>query len=104
MVGNRFFAAAIHADSDAARIDWRSDYSSLRYESIDTPDEVRCAVVALLRRVDLPFGALDFTVTPEQEWVFLELNPNGQWGWIEDHTGLPISLAVADLLMEGNVR
>jgi hypothetical protein len=28
-VNGRTFAAAIHAHSDAARIDWRSDYSSL---------------------------------------------------------------------------
>jgi hypothetical protein len=40
----------------------------------------------------------DFAVTPDGDWVFLELNPNGQWGWIEDHTGLAITSAMADLL------
>ncbi|MGH3885301.1 MAG: hypothetical protein ACRDSZ_01825, partial [Pseudonocardiaceae bacterium] len=33
----------------------------------------------------------------------LELNPNGQWAWIEDETGLPISSALADAL-EGRCR
>lgn len=103
VVDEQFFAAAIHADSDDAHIDWRSDYGALRYEKVGTPDNVRRAVVALLRRLDLPFGAFDFTVTPEDEWVFLELNPNGQWGWIEDHTGLPITSAIADLLNDGDV-
>jgi ATP-grasp ribosomal peptide maturase len=103
VVGNRFFAVAIHADSDDAYIDWRSDYSSLRYESIDTPDDVHDAVIALLNRLGLPFGAFDFVVTPEGEWVFLEVNPNGQWGWIEDHTGLPITSAMVDLLTGENV-
>ncbi len=103
VVGNRFFAVAIHANSSDAHIDWRSDYSSLRYESIDTPDDVRDAVIALLNRLDLPFGAFDFTVTPEGEWVFLEVNPNGQWGWIEDRTGLPITSAMVDLLTGVNV-
>ncbi|MGH3800408.1 MAG: hypothetical protein ACRDTD_09805 [Pseudonocardiaceae bacterium] len=28
----------------------------------------------------------------------LECNPNGQWAWIEDETGLPISSALADAL------
>ncbi|MGH4019723.1 MAG: hypothetical protein ACRDT0_10910 [Pseudonocardiaceae bacterium] len=65
VAGDQFFAAAIHADSDEARIDWRSDYGSLRYEPVDTPDSMRRAVVALLRRLDLAFGAFDFTVTPE---------------------------------------
>jgi hypothetical protein len=31
--------------------------------------------------------------------VFLEINPNGQYLWIEQMTGLPISEAICDLLM-----
>jgi len=32
------------------------------------------------------------------DWVFLEINPNGQWAWIENETGLPIASAIADAL------
>lgn len=103
VVGDRFFAVAIHAGSDQAYIDWRSDYGALKYELIETPDDVRYSINALLERFDLSFGAFDFTMTPDGEWVFLELNPNGQWGWIEDHTNLPITAAVADLLTSGKV-
>jgi glutathione synthase/RimK-type ligase-like ATP-grasp enzyme len=103
VVGDRFFAVAIHANSDRAYIDWSSDYSALKYESIETPEDVRFSIKALLKRLGLAFGAFDFTVTPEGEWVFLELNPNGQWGWIEDRTDLPITPAVADLLTSGKV-
>jgi glutathione synthase/RimK-type ligase-like ATP-grasp enzyme len=102
IVGDRFFAVAIHASSDRAYVDWRSDYGALKYESIETPEDVRYSIGALLGRFGLLFGAVDFTVTPSGEWVFLELNPNGQWGWIEDHTNLPITTAVADLLAGGN--
>jgi hypothetical protein len=98
VVGNRFFAVAIHANSDKARIDWRSDYGALSYEPVKTPDDIRFSVADMLKRFELPFGAFDFTVTPGRQWVFLEINPNGQWGWIEEHTGLPITSAVADLL------
>jgi hypothetical protein len=101
VVGQEFFAVAIHADSPQARRDWRSDYGSLRYEPVTIPDDVRVAVSALLARLDLPFGAFDFVVTPECQWVFLEVNPNGQWGWIEDQTGLPITIAIADHLTAG---
>lgn len=45
------------------------------------------------------FGVLDFLVTPAGEWYFLEINPNGQWAWIEQETGLPISSAIADALI-----
>lgn len=104
VVGERFFTVAIHADSDQAHIDWRSDYAALHYEPIETPNEIRNSVIRLLDHLDLPFGALDFTVTPEDEWFFLEINPNGQWGWIEDQTGLPITSAMADLLTRNTVR
>jgi len=45
------------------------------------------------------FGAIDLVLHPERGYVFLEINPNGQWGWIEDFTGLPIAAAFADLLV-----
>lgn len=40
-------------------------------------------------------------VTPKGDYVFLEINPDGQWLWIERLTGLPISEAIADLLLRG---
>ncbi len=52
-----------------------------------------------MNRLGLRFGALDFLVTPDGEWYFLEINPNGQWAWIEQETGLPISDAIADALL-----
>ena len=37
-------------------------------------------------------------VTPAGEFVFLELNPNGQWLWLELALGLPLVTSMADLL------
>jgi hypothetical protein len=31
--------------------------------------------------------------------VFLDLNPNGQWLWLEEELGLPLVANMADLLM-----
>ncbi|WP_116950655.1 ATP-grasp ribosomal peptide maturase [Jiangella endophytica] len=101
VVGDEFFAAEIHAGSDDAHVDWRNDYASLSYEIADVPDDVRRGVVELMRSFGLVFGALDFVVTPAGEWRFLEINPNGQWGWIETVTGLPIATALAELLQRG---
>jgi D-alanine-D-alanine ligase-like ATP-grasp enzyme len=69
----------------------------LAYTSISTPDHVRIAVVKLTSVLGLRFGALDFIVTPAGEWVFLEINPNGQWVWIDDVTPM-IANAIADAL------
>lgn len=101
VVGGRFFAATIHAGSDAAYVDWRTDYDALTYDTTAVPDEVRRSVCAWMRRFGLTFGAFDFAVTPDDEWVMFECNPAGQWGWIQDRTDLPISAAIAEHLIGG---
>lgn len=100
VVGGELFAARIDAGSRAGRTDWRSDYGSLSYSPVETPGHVRRAVAGLMSGLRLAYGALDFVVTPDGRWVFLELNPNGQWGWIQLATGLPIAAAIADLLQK----
>ncbi|MGH3439744.1 MAG: ATP-grasp ribosomal peptide maturase [Sciscionella sp.] len=98
VVDGRVFAARIDAASDAAHVDWRSDYHAISYATVEIPDVVRSGVSALLDSLGLRFGALDFIVTLDGEFVFLECNPNGQWAWIEDETGMPIAAALADAL------
>lgn len=48
MVGRIPYAAAIHADSDAAYVDWRADYPSLRYERIEPPADVTADMIRYL--------------------------------------------------------
>lgn len=53
-----------------------------------------------LRSAGLAFGAFDFVVTPDDEWVALECNPEGQWEWLAAETGTPIADAIAGYLTE----
>src|SRR5689334_1747190 len=100
VVGERVFAAAIHSQaSNHTRLDWR------RYDDARTPitpfalpGEVADRCRALVRSLGLCYGAIDLVLTPDDRFVFLEINPNGQYLWIELATGLPIGDAVADLL------
>ncbi|MCP2167054.1 ATP-grasp ribosomal peptide maturase [Goodfellowiella coeruleoviolacea] len=83
VVGRRLFAAGIHAGSPASEVDWRADYDALTYSTVDVPDEVAAGVHAFMDACGLAFSALDFVVTPDGRWVFLESNSGGQYGWIE---------------------
>ncbi|TMU94353.1 ATP-grasp ribosomal peptide maturase [Streptomyces sp. DASNCL29] len=98
VVGDRLFAAEVHADSDAAHTDWRSDYRSLTYRIGTAPPNVVEGVRRYMDRLDLRFAAFDFVVSPDGAWTYLEANPCGQWDWIEHATGLPIGQAIADEL------
>ncbi|GAB2765492.1 ATP-grasp ribosomal peptide maturase [Streptomyces bullii] len=96
VVGERMFAVAIHAGSEAAHEDWRSDYRSLSYTSTEVPEAVAAGMRRLMERMQLRYGAADFIVGPDGQWTFLEVNPCGQWDWIQGATGLPIAEAIAD--------
>ncbi|MEV6120747.1 ATP-grasp ribosomal peptide maturase [Streptomyces sp. NPDC052077] len=98
VVGRRMLAAAIHAGSEAAHEDWRSDYGSLTYTEATVPEPVAAGVRRVMERLHLRYGAADFVVGPDGRWTFLEVNPCGQWDWIQGATGLPITEAIADEL------
>ncbi len=103
VVDDVFLAARIDAGSNDAAVDWRADYEALTYTPLpDVPPCVRAGVSALMGRLGLRFGAFDFVVTPDDRWIFLEINPNGQWAWIQDATGLPIAASIADALTREN--
>ncbi|RII07982.1 hypothetical protein DSC45_34265 [Streptomyces sp. YIM 130001] len=100
-VGDAVFGATIHAASDRAGTDWRTDPDHLTYGTIPVPQDIASACLRLISVHGLAFGAMDFAVTPAGEWVFFENNPAGTWAWVENHTGLPIAAAHADYLTQG---
>lgn len=93
-------AAEIHSQATKrTQLDWRHyDWDHTPYRAHALPDDIRKRCIRLARRLGLRFGAIDMIVTPEGRYVFLEINPNGQWRWIEDESGLPISDALCDAL------
>lgn len=98
VVGRRVFAVRI----DSGLLDWRKDYSALTYTVVDLPDQLAKALRAYLDHFALPTGSFDLAVDRAGDYWWLELNPNGQWGWLEENTGLPMAAAFADLLTQGD--
>jgi ATP-grasp ribosomal peptide maturase len=97
-VGDRLFGVAIHAGSERAQVDWRSDYDALTYEVIDVPGHVRAGISRYLDAAGLAFSAFDFVIRPDGEWVALEANAVAAWGWLAEECDLPIAAAIADAL------
>ncbi len=94
VVDQRLFPVAI----ESPHLDWRTDPSECRYRVVPVPAEVARGVRRLLGQLRLRFAALDFAVDTAGDWWFLEVNPNGQWLWLEQAAALPISEAVATAL------
>lgn len=101
VIGAEMFPVAIHAESEDARTDWRSDPGALTYEVISVPPAVADAVARYMKQTTLAYAGLDFVVTPDGQWVFLEANTGPQLGWLEAATGAPMVAAMATMLGEG---
>lgn len=102
VIGTTMFAIGIYAGSKASHIDWRSDHDALTYAVLDLPLEVENGLRAFMAEFRLTYSAFDFVITPSGQWVLLESNPGGQYGWLEARTGLPITDTLVDLLVSGD--
>lgn len=101
VVGDKVFAAELDSQSDSATVvDWRRmDHARpIPHQPHQLPPLVEDACRRMVSLLRLRYGAIDLILTPEDEYVFLEINPVGQWGWIEQLTGMPICAALCDLL------
>jgi len=103
VVGQKIFACAIHSQlSDRTKVDWRRyDISNTPHHAYELPEKISHCCLSLVERLGLQFGAIDMIVTPDDDYVFIEINPVGQWLWIETLTGLPITSSLAELLTMG---
>lgn len=101
VVGKQVFACEIQSQvSNRTKHDWRNyDITHTPHLIHALPAGVRERCVRLVERFGLLYGAIDLVLTPDGHYVFLEINPNGQYLWIEELTGLPISEALCDLLL-----
>lgn len=100
IVRDKIYAASIDSQREpSAHVDWRRSEIELEHAVHVLPEAVRIACQRLMHALGLRFGALDFALTPAGEYVFLEINPSGQWLWLEDKLGFPISEQIASWLV-----
>lgn len=78
-------------------VDWRRSVARNIYSLISMPEHIENLCFEIMNLFNLDFGAFDFIVKADGEWIFLELNPNGQWLWLE----LELNLDISKHLVEG---
>jgi ribosomal protein S6-L-glutamate ligase RimK-like protein len=100
VVGDKVFPAEIHSQlSEISKQDFRCyDISKTPYKKHELPDDIRIKCLNLIRKLHLQYGAIDMILTPDNRYIFLEINPSGQYGWVQHLTGMNISSAICDML------
>jgi glutathione synthase/RimK-type ligase-like ATP-grasp enzyme len=101
VVENQCFTVRLNSqDVPGAEVDWRQAPYKVHHEVFQLPETVAQKCVQMTRESGLHFSAFDLIVTPEGKYVFLEHNPNGQFAWLEELTGIPIGGALLDLFAQ----
>lgn len=101
VVGERIMSAAVDSQVSALAVhDWRRDGARMLqdWQPYQLPVAVEDKILRLMDYFSLNYGAIDIILTPDNRHVFLELNPCGEFFWLERSPGLPISEAIADVL------
>ena len=102
IVGERVFAASLDsAQMERSKTDWRREGLALisTWKPYALPADVEKGLLRLMDAFGLNYGAIDVIVTPEGKHVFLEVNPAGEFFWLELECGMPISDAIADVML-----
>jgi len=100
IAGDEQFAARIASSSSRIGIDSRLDLD-VPARACDLPSDVSASLDALMRGLALSFATIDLKVDAQGDHYFLEVNPQGQFLYIEILTGQLISAAVARTLVNG---
>lgn len=100
VIGDRVLSCRIDSQaSELTKVDWRHyDFNNVAHAPFELPQVIQTKLKLFMKTIGLRYGAVDMIETPDNRFVFLEVNPSGQWGWIADLAGLPIPEAVADML------
>jgi glutathione synthase/RimK-type ligase-like ATP-grasp enzyme len=97
VVDGEVFVAEIRSDADH-QVDYRPGLHLARVRPATVPDTVADGLRQLMKLLNVSFGAIDMRLTPDGDYVFLEINPAGEYLFVSRRTGQPIPQAIAAAL------
>lgn len=104
IVGENCFSVKVIRESNkGVPTDWRLLKKGIRFMSCEIPSDIEKKCVKIVKEFGLVFGAIDLVKT-SNGFYFLEINPNGEWAWLQKEAKLPIAEAIVDTLIHGGVK
>ena len=85
--GGQVFSVKIDSQKNGATVDWRYDFrpGEEPLETFDLPEEVGRRCLTVCETFSLAFATFDLIVDKTGAYVFLEINPAGQFLFAEHH-------------------
>lgn len=87
------------------RVGFHEEEGYLRFESISVPKDLQKEMARLMEALKINFASADFALTADGEFIFLDLNPSGQWMFIEGTwSGSLVGQRFCSYFVNGSVR
>ena len=101
-IGEAVFATEIHSQKyQESQTDWRrGENPNIPHKKHVLPPDIERKCIEINKVLGLQFSAIDLILATSGQYYFLEINPNGQWAWIEERTGYKLTQYLVDLLCE----
>lgn len=101
VIGDVVIACEIQTQPNTLEnIDWRIDnIEEVPHKLVELPEVIGSRLKKMLSIMGLNFGAFDLIVDETGTYYFIEVNPNGQYYWVEILTGAPLTEAMVSLIL-----
>ena len=97
-VDGDFFTGKIPHEQDTT--DWRAlKGGNIEWQPYQLPEDVEENITRMMHNLGLTFGAIDMIRQPDGEYIFLEVNPQGEWGMLQKYLSYPIGETIAQKLI-----
>jgi glutathione synthase/RimK-type ligase-like ATP-grasp enzyme len=91
------FAGKISSDNE--KVDWRiASGKSFKWDHYELPSSITTKIHKMMTSLGLHFGAIDMIKNTDGHYIFLEVNPQGEWGMLQKYLNYPIGEAIAEML------
>ncbi len=100
VVGTELFPMAIDVRGTDYEVDFRVSMRDATTSVAELPDAVTKRLLRLMDRLGLAYGAIDLRLSDDGDYVFLEVNPAGEFLFVEHGVGLPVTDAVSRWLCQ----
>jgi len=97
VIGETVFATEFDIEQ-LDNVDYRMAMTEIPCRPHELPPELKQTILAFMNTLGLEYGGIDFRLTRDGQYIFFEINPDGEFMYLEDRTGQPIAAAMADHL------
>lgn len=103
--GKCWSMAIFSQSSEQTKVDFRNYNLKNRNRSIpfQLPKEMENRIRSFMKACDLNWGSLDFAIDPDNNFIFFEVNPQGQFGMVSNPCNYHLEKELAEFIAANNL-